>query len=33
MSDNDNYFQITEELLGGITDVGFWLKVRKKIIK
>lgn len=27
--DNDNYFQITEELLSGITNMGFWLKVRK----
>lgn len=26
---DDNYFQITGELVGGITDMGFWLKERK----
>lgn len=31
--DNDNYFEITEELLGGRGDMGFWLTVRKAMIK
>lgn len=26
---DNNYFQITEELLDGITNMGYWLKVRK----
>lgn len=31
--DNDNYFEITEELLRRVRDMGFWLKVRKEIVR